>query len=83
MYLETLIATMAIDAYEDRSVVFFDIPGVYLNADMPTNKFVVMKFEEQFINIIREKDLVLKVDTILKGKKSTIHVNGKSTIWLH
>ena len=32
----------------------FDVPGVYLNANMPEDKFLLLKFEDEFVDIICE-----------------------------
>ena len=50
--MESLIATLIIDAKEQRDVAVFDVPGAYLNADMPEDKFVIMKFENEFADIM-------------------------------
>ena len=33
--LEALMATLVVDAYEGQDVTIFDVPGAYLNADIP------------------------------------------------
>jgi hypothetical protein len=38
--MEALTASLVVDAHEKRAVVILDVPGAYLNADMPDNKFV-------------------------------------------
>ena len=36
---------LIIDAHEGRDVVIFDVPGAYLNADMPEDKLILLKIE--------------------------------------
>ena len=36
--LESLLKTLVIDAYEERDIATFDIPGVYLHAKIPADK---------------------------------------------
>ena len=41
--MESLFTTLVIDAYEERNIATFDIPGSYLHAEMPANKNVILK----------------------------------------
>ena len=36
--LEAIVGTLLIDAHEDRDVAIFDVPGAYLQAEMPKEK---------------------------------------------
>ena len=49
---EALLATLLIDAKEQRDVAVFDVPSAYLHADMPAHKFVVLKIEGDFVDIM-------------------------------
>ena len=35
---ESLFTTLVIDAYEDRDIATFNIPGAYLHAEIPAEK---------------------------------------------
>ena len=35
-------------------MAIFDIPGAYLNSDMPEDKFVLLKLEDEFVDIMCE-----------------------------
>jgi len=50
--LESIMATLIIDAYEGRSVSIVDFPGAYLHAKMPEEKRVLLKLRGQFVDII-------------------------------
>ena len=52
--VESLIALVTIFAFEKRDVAVFDVPGAYLQADIPDDKFVLLKFEGQFVDILVE-----------------------------
>ncbi len=52
MSLESIIATLIIDAYEERCVSKADVPGAYLHAKMPEGKIVLMKLVGQFVDIM-------------------------------
>jgi len=41
-------------AFEKRDVAVFDVPGAYLQADLPDVKFALLKFEGQFVDIMAE-----------------------------
>eukprot|EP00957_Ditylum_brightwellii_P098862 7530993-Ditylum_brightwellii.AAC.1 len=68
--LESFITTLLIDAYEDRDVAIYNVPGAYLHADIPKDKLLLMIFREQFVDIICgvNPDFKQHVRTI-KGKK--------------
>ena len=36
--LEAIVGTLLIDAKEDRDVAIFEVPGAYLQAEMPAEK---------------------------------------------
>ena len=52
--VESLIALVTIFAFEKRDVAVFDVPGAYLQADLPDDKFALLKFEGQFVDIMVE-----------------------------
>ena len=52
--VESLIALVTIFAFEKRDVAVFDVPGAYLHADLPDDKFALLKFEGQFVDIMVE-----------------------------
>ena len=50
--LESIMAILLINAYEERDVAIFDVPGAYLHADVPKEKFVILKIEGDFVDIM-------------------------------
>ena len=50
--LEVLIMSLTIDAHEHRKVTVFDVPGAYLQTDLPKDKFVLLMLEDQFVDIM-------------------------------
>ena len=52
IYLEALFTILIINAHGGRDVVIFDVPGAYLNADMPQDKFIQLKIEGEFVDIM-------------------------------
>eukprot|EP00957_Ditylum_brightwellii_P185269 14107683-Ditylum_brightwellii.AAC.1 len=54
MNMESLAATLVIDAKEEQDAAFFDIPGTYLWAKMPKTKKVLIVQRGVYINIMCE-----------------------------
>ena len=54
IYLEALFNIPIINAHEGRDVEIFDVPRAYLNADMPEDKFILLKIEGKFVDIMCE-----------------------------
>ena len=50
--MEALLAQLIIDAFEERKMVIFDIPGAYLHAEISEDKFVLLKLEDEFVDIM-------------------------------
>ena len=50
MTLESLMVSLAISTYEKRVVSIFDLPGVYLQIDLPENKCALLLLEGKFID---------------------------------
>ena len=44
--------TLVVEKYEGRYVEIFDVPGAYLNADIPDEKYVRLKLEGEFVDIM-------------------------------
>ena len=52
--LEAMLATLIIDTMEGRHVSISDIVGAYLHAIMPPEKKILMKFTDDFVDIMCE-----------------------------
>ena len=50
--LEVLSGTLIIDVYEERDVAIFEVLGLYLHAEIPKDKHVLMKFRGKFVEIM-------------------------------
>ena len=72
--LEGLLTTLAIDAFEERDVAIFDVLDAYLNADMPSDKIVLIKFEGKFADIMCEMNNVFKQDIQIEGNKKVLYM---------
>ena len=76
--VESLIALVIIFAFEKRDVAVFDVPGAYLQADLPDDKFALLKFEGQFVDIMVEVNPDF-ADS--KWEKGFVLQNIESAIW--
>ena len=68
------MGTLLIDAHEDRDVAIFDVPGAYLQAEMPKEKKLLMKFRDEFVNIMCEVNP--------EYKKYVVKENGKEVLYV-
>jgi hypothetical protein len=72
--MEALTASLVIDAHEKRAVAIFDVPGAYLNADMPDNKFVILKLEGKFVDIMCDVNPEYLRDIRLENGKIVLYL---------
>ncbi len=73
-FLKALVVTTLIDAVEDRDIVIFHVPGAFLQASFPEDKFELVKIEEQFVDIMCEVNIEVK--------KFVRYENGKKVLSL-
>ena len=52
--MKALLVQLIIDAFEERAMEIIDVPGAYLKSDMPEDKFVLLKLESEFVDIMCE-----------------------------
>ena len=50
--LESLFTPLVIDAYEERDIATFNIPGAFLHAEIPADKNVILKLRGRFVDIM-------------------------------
>ena len=72
--LEALLTSLTIDAHKGRDVDIFDVPGAYLSADMPEDKFIILKIEGEFLEIMWEVNP--------EHKKNVCVENGLKVLYL-
>ena len=75
--LESLIATLLIDAYEGKDIAVYDVPGAYLQAILAPKRSkerTLMKLEGEFV------DIMVKVNP--EHKINIIYENGKKVMYL-
>ena len=52
--MDPLLAWIMIDKFEERAMEIFDAPGAYLNVEIPEDKFVLLKLEDEFVDTMCE-----------------------------
>ena len=55
-------------------MVFFEISGAYLNNDMPEYKFVLLKLEDDFVDIMCEVNPEFRKYVWQEGKKKVLYL---------
>ena len=71
---EGIITTLLIGAYEGRKHISFDVPGAFLQADMPDDKLVLLKFKG------RMADMLANVND--KYRSHVVREDGKSVLYV-
>jgi len=59
---EALMGIVLVSAYEQRDTAISDVPGAYLHAEMPDDKFTILKIEGEFVDIMYEVNPEYKDD---------------------
>ena len=72
--MEGIFLTFLIAAYEGREVVSFDVPGAFLQAEMEKDKFMLLKFRGEFV------DMMCEVNA--EHKNNVIYENGKKVLYM-
>jgi len=68
--MESLMTTLIIDALEKRDVAIFDVPGAFLQTEMPKDKNVLLVIRDEFVDILCEVNPQYKEHVrIVNGKK--------------
>ena len=57
---ESLFLTILIDAMEQHDVAGFDVPGAYLQTDIPADKRILLRIIYEFVDIMCEVNLDYK-----------------------
>ena len=72
--LEGFCTTPLIGAYEGREHISFDVPGTFLQAEMPDDKLVLLRFRGRMADMLREvnKEYV----------KHVAYENGKKVLYV-
>jgi hypothetical protein len=72
--LEALVGILLINAYEERDTAIFDVPGAYLHAKIPDDKFAILKIEGEFVDIMCDVNPEYKDDIRYENGKKVLYV---------
>ena len=69
--IEALFTTLVIAGHEGRQVISFDVPGAFLQADMPDDKLVLLRLTGEFVIFMCEinPEFIPHVRTDKRGRK--------------
>ena len=81
MSLEAIVGTLLIDAKEGRDVAIFDVPGAFLQAEMPADKKLLMIFRDEFVDIMCEVNPDYKQYVVIENGKRVLYVKVLRTIY--
>ena len=45
------MALLLINAYKERDTAIFDVPGAYLHAKIPDDKFAILKIDGELVQV--------------------------------
>ena len=72
--MEGIFLTFLIAAYEGREVVSFDVPGAFLQAEMEKDKFLLLKFRGEFVDMMCEVNEEHTKNVILENGKKVLYM---------
>ena len=72
--MEALLPQLMIGPFEENAMELFDVPGAYLNSDMPEDKFVFFKLEDEFMGIMCEVNPEFRKDFQQEGNKNVLYL---------
>ena len=79
--LESLFITLFIDAHENRDVAVFDVPGAYLNAYMPDDNFLLIKFNDKCVDIMCDVNPELVEDIRMENVKKVLYLRTVKALY--
>ena len=74
LHLDSFIILLIIDAFEGRDVGLFDVPGAFLQALFPYDKFIVLKFEGEFVDIMIECNPIFSSEVRMENGKKVLYI---------
>ena len=79
--LEALIMSLTIDAHERQKLTVFDVPGAYLQTDLPNDKFLLLMLEDQFVDIICSINPKYSVHVRTEGGRKVLYLRIRKAIY--
>ena len=72
--LEGIITSFLIGAYEGRNYMSFDVPGAFLQADMPDDKLVLLKFKGRMAYMLADVNEKYREHLVKEDGKTVLYV---------
>jgi len=72
---------LLINAFEERDPAIFDVPGAYLHAEIPDDKFAILKIEGEFVDIMCEVNPEYKNDVRYESGKKVLYLQILRARW--
>ena len=79
---ETLLAQLTINTFEERAMAIFDVPGAYLNSSIPEDKFLLLKLEDKFVNIMCEVNPEFIKEIQQEVNKKVLHLRVLKALYV-
>ena len=64
-----------LDAYENKKVGVFDVPGAYLQTGIPDRKFMLLMLEGQFVDIMCQINPEYTEYVRVENGKKVLYIN--------
>ena len=80
--LEALLSIFLVDAYKGHDVAIFDVRGAYLNANISNEKYVSIKLEGEFVDIMCGVNIYTKYP-VRKWKEGALFEDSEGSIQMH
>ena len=71
---EALMVILLINAYKECDIAIFDVPGAYLHAKIPADKFAIIQIGGEFVDIMCEVNPEYKDDVHFENGKKVLYV---------
>ena len=75
------MSILLIDAMEQRDVTVFDLPGAYLQADIPAYNQILLRIRDEFVNIMCEVDPDHKPCVQYENEKKVLYMKFTRAIY--
>ena len=72
--MEGNLETMVINAYKNRKVATFNVPGAYLQTNLPKGKFTLLLLEGKFVDIMCDINPEYKQTIRFKYGRNTLYL---------
>jgi hypothetical protein len=71
---EALLGTLIVDAKEKRDIAIYDIPGAYLQTELPPDKEIHMRLRDEFVDIMCEVNANYLPYVVYENGKKVLYV---------